>query len=86
MDALYWATACISSVAVVLNIHGSPVCFVLWTCTNAIWVYADATHGLYSQAVLQGVYLVLAVYGLVRWTRRGLRAERETSDATSNSS
>ena len=66
---LYWLMAVLSLVGVVLNIHGYRVCFVLWAITNAMWAVADYRHGLPQQAALQGVYFLLSLYGIWKWSR-----------------
>ena len=66
---LYWMTAVLSLVGVVLNIHGYRVCFVLWAITNATWAVADYQHGLPQQATLQAVYFLLSLYGIWKWSR-----------------
>lgn len=78
MTALYWLTAVASLLGVWLNIHRHVACFWIWACTNAVWAYADATHGLLAQAAVQSAYLVLAIYGIVRW--RAPRPREEPSD------
>ena len=69
-EAVYWATAIASLVAVWLNIKKLPACFWIWACTNAVWCYADATHGLTSQAMLQAAYFFLSVHGIRTWGNR----------------
>ena len=70
MAAVFWVTSIASLVGVVLNIHGRRSCFAIWLATNSIWVYADLTHELLPQACLQLVYVMLSIYGLVRWRAR----------------
>ena len=70
MIALYWFTAFASLLGVWLNIKRNVACFYIWTATNGIWAVADATHGLLPQAALQLAYLALAIYGIVKWSRR----------------
>ena len=60
MTALYWLTSLAALVGVVLNIHRHVACFYVWAVTNAVWVYADATHGLLPQATLQAAYFGLS--------------------------
>ncbi len=79
MEAVYWATAVASIVAVWLNIKQRAVCFAIWTVTNAAWTVVDYLHGIYAQAVLQLVYLGLSIYGLVKWRSREERNVREDS-------
>ena len=69
MTVLLWLTAIAALVGVVLNIRKHVACFWIWSMTNAVWVYADMVHGIYSQAALQAAYLGLAVYGIYAWTR-----------------
>lgn len=67
MTTLFWLTAAASLLGVWLNIHRHVACFWIWACTNAIWAVADVTHGLGPQASVQGVYLILSLYGIARW-------------------
>lgn len=67
MELIYWATAALALAGVVLNIRKNKFCFLLWGFTNATWTFADATHGLWPQAVLQAIYFLLSVYGLMSW-------------------
>ena len=67
---MYWLVSMASLIAVVLNIKRSVLSFWIWSGTNAVWTYADLTHGLLPQAALQGVYFVLSIYGIWNWTAR----------------
>jgi len=67
---VYWLTAAVSLTAVWLNIRHHVACFYLWSVTNAVWVYADATHDLLPQAVVQSMYFLLSIYGIWRWSAR----------------
>jgi nicotinamide riboside transporter PnuC len=84
-QTLYWITSLASLAGVWLNIHGRRACFAIWAVTNSVWAYADLTHGIYPQAVLQLTYVGLAVYGLVRWSDRRLVRNRgcEQGDSAS---
>ena len=46
MTVVLWLTALAALVGVVLNIHKHVACFWVWSVTNAVWVYADVTHGI----------------------------------------
>ena len=74
--AVYWLTSLAALVGVWLNIHRRAACFVIWSFTNAVWVYADLTHGIYPQAALQFVYLLLALYGIWKWSPRRKKERR----------
>jgi nicotinamide riboside transporter PnuC len=67
MDNWHWAVTGLSIAGVVLNIYQKRICFVIWLVTNAIWCIIDFGRGLYAQAVLFAVYLLLAIWGLLRW-------------------
>ena len=66
--AAYWLTSLAALVGVWLNIQRRAACFVIWSFTNAVWVYADLTHGIYPQAALQFVYFLLSIYGIWKWS------------------
>ena len=67
---MYWLVSMASLIAVILNIKKSVLSFWIWSGTNAVWTYADLTHGLFAQAALQGVYFVLSIYGIWTWTSK----------------
>jgi len=69
---LYWLTSIAALVGVWLNIKKHVSCFYIWAVTNVIWTYADFSHGIYSQATLQAVYFMLAIYGIHKWKNRKL--------------
>ena len=77
-ELLYWSTAIAALFGVWLNIKKHPACFVIWTFTNGVWVYADFSHGINAQGALQAVYLVLAIYGLKKWTIDSNRKSEKT--------
>ncbi len=76
MMTLYCLTSVASLVGVWLNIRQRVACFWIWTGTNAVWVYADVKHEIFPQAALQAVYLLLAVYGIWRWSPRRKKERR----------
>ncbi len=74
MTLILWITAAASLVAVWINIQRHVACFWIWAVTNAVWAWADATHGLAPQAALQIVYLGLSLYGISKWRDHGPQA------------
>ncbi len=62
-----WGLTAISLAGVVLNIYKDPLCFWLWVFSNAAWAIVDWRRKIYSQAVLFGIYAVLAVWGIFAW-------------------
>ncbi len=65
----HWLLVAGSLVGVVLNIKHDKRCFWIWAITNATWAVVDFQAGIYSQAFLQAVYFLLAIWGLIEWNR-----------------
>ena len=65
-----WLVTAASIVGVVANIHKRRWAFGVWICTNCMWAAYDAAIGAYAQSVLQCVYAVLSVWGLIAWGRK----------------
>jgi nicotinamide riboside transporter PnuC len=65
-----WAITMASIIGTVANIYKQRWAFGLWLCTNSLWLIIDFRAGLYSQAFLFGVYVLLAVWGLYQWRVR----------------
>ena len=74
MTVVFWLTAIASLAGVWLNIERKAACFVLWMVSSAVWAFADATHGLVPQALVQACYFCLSIHGFVRWRRHGREA------------
>lgn len=80
MSIILWAVASASLVGVWLNIQRHVACFWIWAVTNAVWMIVDVAHGIPAQACLQGVYLLLAVYGIVKWSRHSTETAKKRGD------
>ena len=65
-----WAITLASIIGTVANIYQKRYCFIIWLFSNGIWLIIDFRAGLYSQAFLFGVYVLLAVWGLYQWRVR----------------
>ncbi|HET7266833.1 MAG TPA: nicotinamide riboside transporter PnuC [Oleiagrimonas sp.] len=67
MDWIELAAAIISAVAVWLTVKRKPLCWPIGLASVIIyaWVFIDAR--LYSDALLQGFFGIMIVYGWVRW-------------------
>lgn len=66
MNWTYALTAA-SIIGTVANIYKKRWCFIIWLFTNGAWMIVDAYNGLYSQAILFAVYVVLAIVGIAKW-------------------
>ncbi|HML88911.1 MAG TPA: nicotinamide mononucleotide transporter [Methylomusa anaerophila] len=68
-NSIPWLIAGAALFATILNIRKDRRCFLIWTGTNLYWTVYDAVNGLYAQAALFMVYLVLALVGLWKWRK-----------------
>jgi len=64
-----WFITALSLVGVVLNIYKRSECFAIWAVTNTAWMVYDYRLGAHSQAALFAMYLILALWGLWKWSR-----------------
>ena len=64
-----WIISVLALVGVVLNIYKIRYCFWVWMVTNCYFCALDFAAGLYAQSALFAVYAVLAIWGLVKWTK-----------------
>lgn len=64
-----WSLVAASLTGVVLNIRRRRECFYVWMVTNSLWCGVDVWHGIWSQAILQALYVGLAIWGLIEWNR-----------------
>lgn len=69
-DLWHWPLVIGSLIGVVMNIHRDKRAFCIWIVTNSLWCWIDFARGLYSQAALMAVYVGLAIYGLIEWSRK----------------
>jgi len=65
-----WLLTILSLTGTILNIKKKKVCFIIWTITNSLWTIVDFNAGLYSQAMLQFVYVGLAIWGIIEWRKK----------------
>jgi len=71
-----WGVAFFSIVGTIANIKKQRWCFLVWLGTNGAWLIYSLVTQQYSRAVLDLIYLGLAVYGLVEWGRNRKGAVR----------
>ncbi len=57
-------------IGVLLNNHKMIACFPLWLISNAISLGLHVHADMYSLAVRDGIFLILAVHGLWKWSRK----------------
>jgi len=64
-----WVITLISIIGVIANIYKKTWCFILWIFSNFTWMVIDYNAGLYAQSFLFLVYFLLAIWGLIQWSR-----------------
>lgn len=64
-----WLITIAAIIGTVANIYKRPWCFAIWLVTNSLWMAVDYMAGMYAQAFLFAVYVVLAVWGLIKWMK-----------------
>lgn len=55
--------------ASIANVKKQKISFVIYLITDVIWFVVDWRAGLYGQAFLFVVYMVLAIWGWNEWTK-----------------
>jgi nicotinamide riboside transporter PnuC len=66
-----WLLTILSITGVILNTYKNKWCFVIWLITNISWSLYNLYHKMYSQSFLFFVYFMLAIYGLIKWSKDG---------------
>ena len=77
-ESLYWTVAFAALVGVGFNLRKHVACFWIRSVTNAMWAAVDYLHGIHAQATLQGVYFLLSIYGIWRWSSASKKSEKCT--------
>lgn len=67
LSMIGWFIAVISIIATILNVKRVRFCFILWAITSASWSVIDALAGIYSQSALEGLYVILMIWGYKSW-------------------
>lgn len=72
-----WLISIIALIGTFLNANRNKYGFVIWLITNIYWTIADFNAGLYAQSALFLAYTLLAVKGLITWTKKEKQETRE---------
>jgi len=65
-----WIVTAISIIGTVLNVYKKRACYYFWLVSNSIWLIVDIHKGIYEQALIFGVYTILAILGIVVWKKK----------------
>ena len=55
---------------VILNNRRLRVCFLVWMVSNSLTLIIHGHTGIWSLAVRDGIFLILAVEGWIKWGRK----------------
>lgn len=76
-----WLISIVALVGTCLNASRIKYGFVLWFFTNLYWTVVDFKAGLYAQSALFLAYTLLAVKGIVTWTKKeSLEIKKDNED------
>lgn len=67
MIAIHWLSVVLAVSGVFLNNRKKRLCFGCWICSNLIWAVINWCHGLHIEALQNGIFLYLAVEGIMKW-------------------
>jgi len=59
-----------SLVGTVANIYKKQWCFIIWLGTNTAWLIWDIINAAHGRMVSDGIYILLAAWGLWEWKRK----------------
>ena len=69
-ELVTWIVSALALTGTVLNANRNKYGFILWFFTNLFWVIVDFGAGLYAQSALFFAYTLLAVKGMITWTKK----------------
>lgn len=67
---LTWIFSIISLLGTILNSNMNKYGNFIWIFTNMFWIIYDFSIGAYAQSLLYLIYLLLAIYGFIKWTMK----------------
>lgn len=68
-EVLPWLFAAVALCGTIANSRRNKWGFLAWIASNLWMSISSIMAGLMAQGVLFFIYLILAIYGLVKWTR-----------------
>lgn len=67
---LTWICSIISLLGTILNSNMNKYGNFIWIFTNMFWLIYDFSIGAYAQSLLYFIYLLLAIYGFIKWSMK----------------
>ena len=62
-----WTLTILSIIGTWFNLQKRVAGWIIWTISNIGWVISFTIKGLFAEATLFTVYLVLSIYGIFKW-------------------
>lgn len=69
-EVITWIISFLALMGTILNANRNKYGFILWFVTNLFWVFVDFQSGLYAQSALFLAYTLLAIKGIVTWSKK----------------
>ncbi|MBU0485888.1 MAG: nicotinamide mononucleotide transporter family protein [Proteobacteria bacterium] len=64
-----WFLTALSLIGSWLNIKKKVASWIIWAIANAGWIVSFSMKGMTAEATLFAVYLVLSIYGAIKWMK-----------------
>ena len=71
MEIITWIISILALTGTILNANRNKYGFILWLITNMYWTVIDFKTGLYAQSALFFAYTILAIKGIITWSKKG---------------
>ncbi len=65
-----WLLAIVSLSGNIFNVKKSVVCFYIWAIGEVFWFILDIKSGAFGRAFLDLVQFVLAIWGIIEWSKQ----------------
>lgn len=69
-ELITWIVSALALTGTILNANRNKYGFILWFFTNLFWMIVDFGAELYAQSALFMAYTLLAVKGMITWTKK----------------
>lgn len=64
-----WTLTGLSLLGTWLNIQKKVACWLIWSIANIGWAISFFSREMYAETALFSVYLILSIYGGIKWQR-----------------
>jgi len=64
-----WILTFLSITGTLFNIQKKIAGWFIWAVANLGWIISFTLKGMIAEATLFGVYFILSIYGIIRWSQ-----------------